>query len=678
MSIKKELRKYITEAKRVTIPSLQEKFSADYRTVRSVVDDMIAHGLLRYDAGLDFVVTDKAGEPASADVAEHHERREIPPYFAKRPLRNVPAAKEIFDGLYDGGRNDPDTLRAFLAYAEDDEDEDDDDDEFDDMLRKLGMTDLLQDDDDEDFIGDEEPEVEEIDDEDGEEAEEGSTESGGESDDAAIDALIEQLKAETDGAYERLTKQELALVLPVIERSATPFPPVTDNRGLVTYLCEEQRKDRDILTALWAVKNVYETVLSSKRVNAALCGIYAGYSSATFVFKAQTVADFAKMQKLVCHFGAGLFNHAGADERAEELMLKLIVPLPVKLRQPLSCPAFLKTAKYPRKHGVHVPIGKTFEGEDVFCDLSRRDLLVTGDRTTAADGFLHAAVSSLALRYPPEKLRVFFAAFRHADFVPFEQLPHSYTVSAVTTKDGLFRMFEVVKSLIGEEKREEQAPNILLFINGLPDMDEKEREKFCAALSEIAAKRGKVGVRIVLSADENESALSEDVIRLFGAKLCFRTGKRPSDLLEFWTLSYLPLCPASEMLVGGGDAYYLDGDTSVRLQAMDGASSADAIGRAAARFERPSARFAVAEPPAEITRPEPPSKLYTDALAEVVRTGNASVSFVQRTFQIGYNHAGKIIDWMESLGYISPFSGISPRSVFLTKEQFRDLYGDSE
>ena len=43
---------------------------------------------------------------------------------------------------------------------------------------------------------------------------------------------------------------------------------------------------------------------------------------------------------------------------------------------------------------------------------------------------------------------------------------------------------------------------------------------------------------------------------------------------------------------------------------------------------------------------------------------------------MGYNHAGKIIEWMEAKGYISPFDGkAKARSVLLTKEEFEQLYG---
>ena len=68
---------------------------------------------------------------------------------------------------------------------------------------------------------------------------------------------------------------------------------------------------------------------------------------------------------------------------------------------------------------------------------------------------------------------------------------------------------------------------------------------------------------------------------------------------------------------------------------------------------------------------------YIKALAIVVKLGSASISLIQRKCSVGYNHAGKIIEWMELMGYISPFDGkAKARTVLLTKEDFEAKYGD--
>jgi DNA segregation ATPase FtsK/SpoIIIE-like protein len=69
--------------------------------------------------------------------------------------------------------------------------------------------------------------------------------------------------------------------------------------------------------------------------------------------------------------------------------------------------------------------------------------------------------------------------------------------------------------------------------------------------------------------------------------------------------------------------------------------------------------------------------VYIDALRYVVKTGNASISMIQRKCCIGFNKAGKIVDWMEQNGYISDFdSNVKSRRVLLTKEEFIEKFGE--
>ncbi len=61
-------------------------------------------------------------------------------------------------------------------------------------------------------------------------------------------------------------------------------------------------------------------------------------------------------------------------------------------------------------------------------------------------------------------------------------------------------------------------------------------------------------------------------------------------------------------------------------------------------------------------------ELLPDAIEAVVRSGQASVSMLQRRFRIGYNRAARIVDMMESRGIIGPADGSRPRQVLWSEE----------
>ena len=65
--------------------------------------------------------------------------------------------------------------------------------------------------------------------------------------------------------------------------------------------------------------------------------------------------------------------------------------------------------------------------------------------------------------------------------------------------------------------------------------------------------------------------------------------------------------------------------------------------------------------------------LLNEAIQTVIETGQASTSFIQRRFKVGYARAGRIIDQMEERGIICGYQGSKPREVLMSKERWEEL-----
>ena len=76
---------------------------------------------------------------------------------------------------------------------------------------------------------------------------------------------------------------------------------------------------------------------------------------------------------------------------------------------------------------------------------------------------------------------------------------------------------------------------------------------------------------------------------------------------------------------------------------------------------------------AESTEDDDTDPFLMDAIRTVVETGQASTSFIQRRFKVGYARAGRIIDQMEERGVISGYQGSKPREVLMTLEKLHEL-----
>ena len=63
-----------------------------------------------------------------------------------------------------------------------------------------------------------------------------------------------------------------------------------------------------------------------------------------------------------------------------------------------------------------------------------------------------------------------------------------------------------------------------------------------------------------------------------------------------------------------------------------------------------------------------------DAAIELaIESKKISTSLIQRRLSLGYGRAAKLIDRMESLGYVSAPEGQKPREVLITKQEYMEM-----
>lgn len=70
------------------------------------------------------------------------------------------------------------------------------------------------------------------------------------------------------------------------------------------------------------------------------------------------------------------------------------------------------------------------------------------------------------------------------------------------------------------------------------------------------------------------------------------------------------------------------------------------------------------------------SDVFRKALRLIIDRGNVSTMLLQRELHIGYAHAGQIIDEMEQYKFISPYIPDKKREVYITEEQYDELFGE--
>ena len=70
-------------------------------------------------------------------------------------------------------------------------------------------------------------------------------------------------------------------------------------------------------------------------------------------------------------------------------------------------------------------------------------------------------------------------------------------------------------------------------------------------------------------------------------------------------------------------------------------------------------------------------ELLQQAIEMSVESGQASISMLQRRLRVGYARAGRLIDEMAARGIVSQSEGAKPRTVLITREQFKQMFGET-
>jgi S-DNA-T family DNA segregation ATPase FtsK/SpoIIIE len=88
--------------------------------------------------------------------------------------------------------------------------------------------------------------------------------------------------------------------------------------------------------------------------------------------------------------------------------------------------------------------------------------------------------------------------------------------------------------------------------------------------------------------------------------------------------------------------------------------------QAAPKYDESILKAPPAEDPGETEGEE--DEMYDQAVEIVTRSGQASISFVQRKLRVGYNRAARMIEAMEKAGILSPADGARPRKILIRRD----------
>jgi S-DNA-T family DNA segregation ATPase FtsK/SpoIIIE len=222
-----------------------------------------------------------------------------------------------------------------------------------------------------------------------------------------------------------------------------------------------------------------------------------------------------------------------------------------------------------------------------------------------------------------------------------------------------------------------KLPYIVIVIDEFADLMMVAPKDVETSVARIAQKARAAGLHLILATQRP----SVDVITgLIKANFPSRIALQVASKIDSRTVLDTS---GAETLLGNGDMLFSDRGT--KLRRIHGAFLADDEVHRVVDFLKKQAKpvydMDILKPREEDTDGEGApaddfhDEFYDQAVAIVCETRQASVSYIQRRLQIGYNRAARLVEHMEREGIVGAANGAKPREVLAPPGEYLQQAG---
>lgn len=351
-----------------------------------------------------------------------------------------------------------------------------------------------------------------------------------------------------------------------------------------------------------------------------------------------------------------------------------------------------------------VALGSTISNEVYIADLAKMPhLLVAGATGQGKSVGLNAIITSLLYSKRPEELKFVMVDPKRVEFSLYSKIEKYYLAEIPDSKQPIITNMENVVATLSslcvemderykllekafvrqvseynEKFRENRLnpkeghrfmPYIVVIIDEFADLimtAGKDVEMPIARLAQLARA---VGIHVIIATQRPSTNVITGMIKAnFPVRIAFKvsSGVDSKTILD---------STGAQQLIGRGDMLISNNGEMIRVQcAFVDTPEVEEVCDYIARQPYPQGPYILPEPqvsgdgdaseldPVTIGKKDP---LFDEVARQVVMSGVASTSAVQRRYEIGYNRAGRIMDQLEAYGIVGPATGGKARNVLV-------------
>jgi S-DNA-T family DNA segregation ATPase FtsK/SpoIIIE len=342
-------------------------------------------------------------------------------------------------------------------------------------------------------------------------------------------------------------------------------------------------------------------------------------------------------------------------------------------------------------------LGNDVSGQSIVADLTRMPhLLIAGATGQGKSVCINALITSLLFQVTPDHLRLLLIDPKRVELTGYNGLPHlalpvlveSHQAAAalrwaVAEMDRRYKMFsaEGVRNIAAYNEKATQKlarslPYVVIVIDELADLMMVAAGEIEELICRIAQLARAVGIHLIIATQRPSADIITGLIKAnIPSRIAFAVGSQVDSRVILDT-------GGAEKLLGRGDMLYqpVDAGKPTRIQ---GAFVSDPEVEAVVNFwksqggprymEEILEQGAGTEWEGERREERKLDPLFARSARAVAAEGAASVSLVQRKFNVGYSRAGRIVDQLAENRVVGGYQGSKSREVLMTLPDVDEL-----
>ena len=347
-------------------------------------------------------------------------------------------------------------------------------------------------------------------------------------------------------------------------------------------------------------------------------------------------------------------------------------------------------------------LGKDVAGKEVVADIAKMPhVLIAGATGSGKSVCINTLIASIIYKAKPSEVKLLMVDPKVVELSVYNGIPHllipvvtdpkkaagalAWAVQEMINRYNLFaqkgvRDIKGYNEAVEKEGETGKLPQIVIIIDELSDLmmaSPKEVEDSICRLAQMARA---AGMHLVIATQRPSVDVITGVIK---ANIPSRISFAVSSQVDSRTI--LDMVGAEKLLGKGDMLFYPSGAPKpTRIQGafvsdkeveklVDFLKSQGEVTYSDEILEQIENSDKTDKELAEEDEDQTSDPLLMEAIETVVETQQASTSFIQRRFKVGYARAGRIIDQMEERGIISGYQGSKPREVLMSKERWQEL-----